>query len=246
MSTDSGSDIEGAVQKPFFGPESPMLDPPARPNIKPWRSVAKAVSWRTVGTIDTLILPIPVDHISRPDVRRACRTGRRPPDCELHRDYRGRDEIHPLLSALTGVVAHRLGNSVPQISTSRDDEPDDDENRSLAYDRIRRHLCPCVVLHWKRGDSSFDWWLGSVHQAGTLLLARKNLGSAGVRSRTSEVITASTSIVQIVCCPPHNQTFDDRDEPPGSGPAALQRMVPKPDRQLTTHVWTALRWQGVY
>lgn len=43
-------------QKPFFGPETPRLDPPGRPNIRPWRSVAKAVSWRAVGTIDTLIL----------------------------------------------------------------------------------------------------------------------------------------------------------------------------------------------
>ena len=43
-------------QKPFFGPETRKLDPPKRPNIKPWRSVAKAISWRVVGTIDTLIL----------------------------------------------------------------------------------------------------------------------------------------------------------------------------------------------
>ena len=44
------------TQKPLFGPESPKLDVPERPNIRPWRSVAKAISWRTVGTIDTLIL----------------------------------------------------------------------------------------------------------------------------------------------------------------------------------------------
>ena len=43
-------------QQPFFGPETPKLDAPERPNIKPWRSIAKAVSWRVVGTIDTLIL----------------------------------------------------------------------------------------------------------------------------------------------------------------------------------------------
>ncbi|WFL78288.1 DUF2061 domain-containing protein [Altererythrobacter arenosus] len=43
-------------EKPFFGPETPRLDPPERPAIKPWRSVAKAVSWRVVGTIDTLLL----------------------------------------------------------------------------------------------------------------------------------------------------------------------------------------------
>ncbi len=43
-------------EKPIFGPETPKLDPPERPNIKPWRSVVKAVSWRVVGTIDTLIL----------------------------------------------------------------------------------------------------------------------------------------------------------------------------------------------
>lgn len=41
---------------PIFGPESPRLDPPNPPEIKVWRSVAKAVSWRVVGTIDTLIL----------------------------------------------------------------------------------------------------------------------------------------------------------------------------------------------
>ena len=27
-----------------------------RPRIRPWRSIAKAVSWRAIGTIDTLIL----------------------------------------------------------------------------------------------------------------------------------------------------------------------------------------------
>ena len=47
-------------EKPIFGPESPKLDPPeiaiSPPEVKVWRSVAKAVSWRVVGTIDTLIL----------------------------------------------------------------------------------------------------------------------------------------------------------------------------------------------
>ena len=43
-------------EKPIFGPESPRLDPPNPPEIKVWRSVAKATSWRVVGTIDTLIL----------------------------------------------------------------------------------------------------------------------------------------------------------------------------------------------
>lgn len=41
---------------PIFGPEDPRLDPPNPPEVKRWRSVAKAVSWRVVGTIDTLIL----------------------------------------------------------------------------------------------------------------------------------------------------------------------------------------------
>ncbi len=43
-------------EKPIFGPETPKLDPPNPPEIKIWRSVAKAISWRVVGTIDTLIL----------------------------------------------------------------------------------------------------------------------------------------------------------------------------------------------
>ena len=43
-------------EKPFFGPEIPKLAPQGGPGIKPWRSVAKAVTWRTVGTLDTLLL----------------------------------------------------------------------------------------------------------------------------------------------------------------------------------------------
>ena len=41
--------------KPYFGPELPPKTAKA-PEIKPWRSMAKAISWRVVGTIDTLIL----------------------------------------------------------------------------------------------------------------------------------------------------------------------------------------------
>ncbi|MGB0505860.1 MAG: DUF2061 domain-containing protein [Pikeienuella sp.] len=43
-------------EKPIFGPEDPRLDPPNPPDVKPWRSLAKAVSWRVVGTLDTLLL----------------------------------------------------------------------------------------------------------------------------------------------------------------------------------------------
>lgn len=43
-------------EKPVFGPETPKLDPPNPPEIKVWRSIAKAVSWRVVGTLDTLVL----------------------------------------------------------------------------------------------------------------------------------------------------------------------------------------------
>ena len=43
-------------EKPIFGPEDSRLDPKNPPEVKAWRSVAKAVSWRVVGTIDTLIL----------------------------------------------------------------------------------------------------------------------------------------------------------------------------------------------
>ena len=43
-------------ERPIFGPEDPRLDPPDPPEVKPWRSLAKAVTWRIVGTIDTLVL----------------------------------------------------------------------------------------------------------------------------------------------------------------------------------------------
>ena len=41
---------------PIFGPEDSRLDPPNPPEIRPGRSIAKAISWRVVGTIDTLLL----------------------------------------------------------------------------------------------------------------------------------------------------------------------------------------------
>ena len=43
-------------ENPIFGFEDPRLDPPNPPEIKPIRSVSKAISWRVVGTLDTLLL----------------------------------------------------------------------------------------------------------------------------------------------------------------------------------------------
>jgi uncharacterized membrane protein len=43
-------------QKPIFGPETPKLDPPLPTQIRVWRSVAKAFTWRALGTMDTLVL----------------------------------------------------------------------------------------------------------------------------------------------------------------------------------------------
>ena len=43
-------------ERPIFGPEDPRLDPPDPPEIQPARSIAKAFSWRLVGTLDTLLL----------------------------------------------------------------------------------------------------------------------------------------------------------------------------------------------
>ncbi len=43
-------------ERPIFGPEDPRLDPPNPPEIRPARSIAKAISWRVVGTLDTLVL----------------------------------------------------------------------------------------------------------------------------------------------------------------------------------------------
>ncbi|MDP7117173.1 MAG: DUF2061 domain-containing protein, partial [Acidimicrobiales bacterium] len=43
-------------ESPIFGPEDPRLDPPNPPEIQPARSIVKAISWRVVGTLDTLLL----------------------------------------------------------------------------------------------------------------------------------------------------------------------------------------------
>lgn len=43
-------------EHPVFGPEIEKLAPSKHPEIKAWRSVAKAISWRTVGSLDTLFI----------------------------------------------------------------------------------------------------------------------------------------------------------------------------------------------
>ena len=43
-------------ERPIFGPEDPRLDPPNPPEIRASRSIAKAISWRVLGTLDTLVL----------------------------------------------------------------------------------------------------------------------------------------------------------------------------------------------
>lgn len=48
--------MEDKAEKPIFGPESAKLDPRSLPKVTVRRSIVKAISWRTVGTIDTLIL----------------------------------------------------------------------------------------------------------------------------------------------------------------------------------------------
>ena len=43
-------------EQPVFGPETPKADKPNPPRIKTWRSVVKAITWRTLGTLDTLVI----------------------------------------------------------------------------------------------------------------------------------------------------------------------------------------------
>ncbi|MEM7441673.1 MAG: hypothetical protein AAF393_19015, partial [Pseudomonadota bacterium] len=40
---------------PYFGPEK-VRKPEDIPDVSPKRSLAKAISWRVVGTLDTLLL----------------------------------------------------------------------------------------------------------------------------------------------------------------------------------------------
>ncbi|TMM45332.1 DUF2061 domain-containing protein [Qipengyuania marisflavi] len=41
---------------PEPGPEMPAMAPANPPKVKQWRSIAKALSWRTIGSLDTLLL----------------------------------------------------------------------------------------------------------------------------------------------------------------------------------------------
>ncbi|RPF70388.1 DUF2061 domain-containing protein [Aurantiacibacter spongiae] len=43
-------------ETPIFGPEAKVLDPTHPPQVKQWRRIVKAVSWRAVGTVDTFVL----------------------------------------------------------------------------------------------------------------------------------------------------------------------------------------------
>ncbi len=62
-------------EKPIFGPEDATRDPDYSPTIRPWRSVAKALSWRVVGTIDTLLLSWAVITYLGPILGRAAKSG---------------------------------------------------------------------------------------------------------------------------------------------------------------------------
>ena len=43
-------------EKPIFGPEDATRGPVYSPTVKAGRSIAKAISWRVIGTLDTLFL----------------------------------------------------------------------------------------------------------------------------------------------------------------------------------------------
>ena len=62
-------------EKPIFGPEDAIRDPAYSPTIKPSRSIAKAVSWRVVGTVDTLLLSWAVITYLGPILGRTAESG---------------------------------------------------------------------------------------------------------------------------------------------------------------------------
>jgi uncharacterized membrane protein len=62
-------------EKPIFGPEDATRDPDYSPTIRPWRSLAKAISWRVIGTIDTLLLSWSVITYLGPILGRAAESG---------------------------------------------------------------------------------------------------------------------------------------------------------------------------
>ena len=51
-----GEAVPDHPEPPVFGPENPNAAPRRSQKVSVWRSAAKAVSWRAVGTLDTLIL----------------------------------------------------------------------------------------------------------------------------------------------------------------------------------------------
>tara|TARA_R110000824_G_scaffold3839_4_gene18331 strand:- start:67 stop:636 length:570 start_codon:yes stop_codon:yes gene_type:complete len=52
------------LELPVLGPEMPALAPANQPETKPWRSLVKAISWRAIGSLDTLLLSyLMITHI---------------------------------------------------------------------------------------------------------------------------------------------------------------------------------------
>ena len=67
--------IRDHPEKPIFGPEDAIRDPAYSPTVKASRSIAKAVSWRVVGTLDTLLLSWAVITYIGPLLGRAAESG---------------------------------------------------------------------------------------------------------------------------------------------------------------------------
>lgn len=48
--------VQDQLESPVFGPESMKAIPLSTHRVSAWRSALKAVSWRAIGTLDTLVL----------------------------------------------------------------------------------------------------------------------------------------------------------------------------------------------
>ncbi len=169
-------------EKPIFGPETQKLDPPERPKIKPWRSVVKAVSWRVVGTIDTLILSYLLITFLGPIFGAPVAQG----DALETASYIAITEV---ATKFTLYFLHERAWSLTGWGIEfRNNKHRETLRRTTVkaglwrIDRLPGHVRSGMVFYRQRCDSGFDWRVRNLHETNTLFLPRADMGSTTVRA----------------------------------------------------------------
>ena len=175
-------------ERPIFGPEDSRLDPPNPPEIRPARSVLKAISWRVVGTLDTLVLSFVILSFLAPlfGLEEASTADRVRTAAAI--------ALTEVATKMTLYYLHERLWSRLHWDRTLDEEGHYRDGRRRSATKTgdvagvgeRGHHGARIRLHWQSGDSDIDRRVRGHHEAGALFLPRALLGADPLGSHPGE------------------------------------------------------------